>query len=190
LKKTIFKFVVLFVVAWFCAQFLLILAFVGGILTPRSLAYANLAATLGGLVIFCVLFVRKLKQLAALAQNSGQVRPSSTAQVFENVWYSPPKKLYDLQLLVYRDIGRLIIRENSIEFQGRSQKLSIERVRHISYGKHGRDFINNWVSVEYGDASPASIALFADGTMHGWGGVAGGTKRIFEALRHSVEAKV
>ncbi len=105
-------------------------------------------------------------------------------QVFDNVWYSPRKKWHDLHLLAYRDVGKLTIKEKSIEFQGRGHTLVLENVRRILYGKQGRDFVNNWVRVEYGDVESPSTALFADGSTMGWGGVLGGTKRIFEAAKH------
>ena len=107
-------------------------------------------------------------------------------QTFDNVWYSPRKKWHDLHLLTYSDVGKLTIKEKSIEFQGRGQTLMLENVRRILYGKQGRDFVNNWVRVEYGDVESPSIALFADGSTWGWGGVLGGTKRIFEAAKHLV----
>jgi hypothetical protein len=105
-------------------------------------------------------------------------------QIFDNVWYSHRKKWHDLHLLTYRDVGKLTIKENSMEFQGRGQTLVLENVRRISYGKQGRDFVNNWVRVEYGDVESPSTALFADGSTRGWSGVLGGTKRIFEAAKH------
>ena len=59
----------------------------------------------------------------------------------------------------------------------------ITNVRAVSYGKQGRDFVNNWVKVEYGDGSAPSSAYFADGSLLGWGGILGGTKRILDAIR-------
>ena len=56
-------------------------------------------------------------------------------------------------------------------------------LHNVSYGKQGRDFINNWVKVEYGDMNSPSIAFFADRSLRGWGGIFGGTKRILEAVR-------
>ena len=94
------------------------------------------------------------------------------------------KKWHDLHLLTYRGVGKLTIKENSMEFQGRGQTLVLENVRRILYGKQGRDFVNNWVRVEYGDVESSSTALFADGSTRGWSGVLGGTKRIFEAAKH------
>jgi hypothetical protein len=106
------------------------------------------------------------------------------AQTFDNVWYSPRKRWYDLHLLAYRDVGRLTIGDKSIEFQGRRQRLVLESIRRVSYGKQGRDFVNNWVRVDYDDGVSPSTALFADGNTHGWSGVLGGTKQIFDAAKH------
>jgi hypothetical protein len=106
------------------------------------------------------------------------------AQTFDTVWYLPDENRWrDLNPLAYKDVGKLTINEESIEFQGRGQTLVIEKVRRVSYGKQGRDFVNNWVKVEYGDGPTASTAFFADGSMMGWRGIFGGTKRILDAVK-------
>jgi len=53
-------------------------------------------------------------------------------------------------------------------FEGRSQKLVLENIRRVSFGKQGRDFVNNWISIDYGNGALVSAALFADGNMRGW----------------------
>jgi len=88
-----------------------------------------------------------------------------------------------MQLLAFRDRGKLIVRGNSVEFQGKKENVVITGIKRVSYGKQGRDFINNWVRIEYAQAGSTSTAFFADGSLLGWGGVLGGTKKILAALQ-------
>jgi len=105
-------------------------------------------------------------------------------QTFDNVWYLPDENRWrDMNLLAFKDAGKLIVGEDSLEFRGKKEKVVIANVRHISYGKQGRDFVNNWVRIEYGDAPTTSTAFFADGSLLGWGGIFGGTKRILAAVQ-------
>ncbi len=102
-------------------------------------------------------------------------------QRFENVWYRPAESRWrDAELVAYRDAGALVVRADSLEFYGRRERVTVAGVRAVTLGKQGRDFINEWVRVEYGEGA---TALFADGSWLGWGGLFGGTRRIFEAVR-------
>lgn len=89
-----------------------------------------------------------------------------------------------MNVLAYRDTGKLIVQDDSLEFQGKKEKVVITRVRRITFGKQGRDFVNNWVKIEYGDGPVLSTAFFADGSWMGWGGIFGGTKRILATMQH------
>lgn len=110
-----------------------------------------------------------------------------TEQKFEKVWYRPNElKWYDLSLRAYKDTGTLFVRENSIEFQGQKYSVMLAKVQRITFGKQGRDFVNNWVKIEYND-SALSVAFFADGNQLGWSGVSGGTERILHAVQHFVK---
>ncbi len=110
------------------------------------------------------------------------------AQTFDTVWFLPHENRWrDFNLLAYRDTGRLTVSDESIEFRGDKETLVITNVQRVSYGKQGRDFVNNWVKVEYGDHATPSVAFFADGSMHGWGGIFGGTKRILQAVKQHAE---
>lgn len=101
---------------------------------------------------------------------------------FEKVWYLPaPNEWGDMKLVAFRDVGTLVVNEDSLEFSGRKERLRIADVQRISYGKQGRDFINNWVKIEYENGK---TAFFADGSMLGWGGILGGTMKIFNAIQH------
>jgi hypothetical protein len=103
--------------------------------------------------------------------------------VFDPVWYLPSENTWrDLNLLAFRDSGRLTIGDDCLEFQGKSGRVDISGIRRVSIGKQGRDFVNEWVKVEYGDPASPSTAFFADGSLLGWGGVFGGTRRLFATL--------
>jgi len=109
------------------------------------------------------------------------------SQTFETVWYLPDENRWrDMNLLAFRDVGKLIVRDDSLEFQGKKEKVVITHVRRISFGKQGRDFVNNWVKIEYGDGPVFSTAFFADGSWLGWGGIFGGTRRILDAVQRLV----
>jgi hypothetical protein len=104
---------------------------------------------------------------------------------FYDVWYRPDeRRLVNLSLLAYTDKGKLIVGEESLEFQGKKARIIITGVRRISYVTQGNDFINKWVKIEYGDSPKISTAFFADGSELGWGGVFGGSKRILDAVQH------
>ena len=106
------------------------------------------------------------------------------AQTFDTVWYLPHENRWrDLNVLAYRDVGKLTVSDNLIEFRGKNETVTISNPLRVSYGKQGRDFVNNWVKVEYGDSATPSAAFFADGSLRGWGGIFGGKKRILQAVR-------
>ena len=101
---------------------------------------------------------------------------------FSKVWYLPEENRWrDMNLLAMRDTGILVVIDRSLEFQGRKEQVRITGVKRVSYGKQGRDFVNNWVKIDYGDGKQA---FFADGSWLGWGGILGGTKKILNAVRH------
>ncbi len=107
--------------------------------------------------------------------------------VFKSVWYLPSENRWgDGNLLAFRDVGVLTVASHRIEFEGRKGHLSLDHIRSLSIGKQGRDPINDWVRVEYGPGKGTSAAYFADGSLLGWGGVLGGSRRILEALLESL----
>ena len=104
---------------------------------------------------------------------------------FENVWYRPDESSWsNFELVAFKDSGRLVVRADSLEFYGRSGRLVISGARGITLTKQGRDFINDWVRIEYDGGATTATAFFADGSWLGWGGILGGTRRIYEAVRH------
>jgi hypothetical protein len=103
---------------------------------------------------------------------------------FDNVWYLSGDSIWRIfRLLAYQDVGKLIVGDSQITFKGAKTEILIDRIRRVSYGKQGRDFVNNWVKIEYDTAGISHIAFFADGNSLGWSGVLGGTARILEVVK-------
>jgi hypothetical protein len=100
--------------------------------------------------------------------------------VFNTVWYLPSENTWgNFNPLAFRDAGRLMVRADSLEFVGSKNHVLVEGIRRVTIGKQGRDFVNQWVKVDYGKDSQA---FFADGGWLGWGGLIGGTQKIYAAL--------
>jgi hypothetical protein len=102
---------------------------------------------------------------------------------FERVWYLalPPEK--SMVAMSTRLTGRLVVEREGALFQAKSLRLEIHRVRSVTVGHEGTDTVNPWVRVIYGDDESASSAYFADATAIGWGGIFGGTRKIYTALK-------
>jgi hypothetical protein len=106
---------------------------------------------------------------------------------FNNVWYlSRENTIEQFKIMAYEDVGRLEIQENTIVYTGRKGSVIIRKISKIKYGKQGRDFMNNWVQIEYGDNQKA---FFADGSVLGWKGFFGGTKILFAAINKGLQMK-
>jgi hypothetical protein len=105
-------------------------------------------------------------------------------QTFDGVWYLSGDSIWRIfRLLAYQDIGKLAVSDSGMEFKSNQQTIVIDRIRSVSFGKQGRDFVNNWVKIEYEAGGSCHRAFFADGGSHGWDGVLGGTRRILEAIK-------
>jgi hypothetical protein len=99
---------------------------------------------------------------------------------FATVWYLPSENTWkDFNMLAFRDTGRLVVNADSLEYAGGKNRVVIGDIKRVTLGKQGRDFVNNWVKVEFGDGASA---FFADGSLLGWGGILGGTQKIYAAL--------
>ena len=102
------------------------------------------------------------------------------ASTFSSVWYLPSENTWgNFNMLAFRDSGKLNVNEDSMEFIGSKNRVKISDVKRVTLGKQGRDFVNNWVKVEYG---ADGTAYFADGSLLGWGGIFGGTQKIYTSL--------
>ena len=103
----------------------------------------------------------------------------------ENIWYLPSANTWkDFQMMAMKGIGTLTISLGLISFNGRNTNLIIDNPVSISDGKQGRDFINNWVKIEfYNKSNELTEVYFADGNNSGWSGIFGGTKKIYNILK-------
>jgi hypothetical protein len=88
-----------------------------------------------------------------------------------------------MNLLAFRDTATLIIERCSVQFTGKKNSVHIMAVERVSFGKQGRDFVNNWGKIEY---DHGKTAFFADGGLLGWGGIFGGTRKIFAAVQEAL----
>jgi len=103
-------------------------------------------------------------------------------KIFTNIWYLPTEYIWQTwRLSEFRDSGRLVIDDESVQFIGSHGRVDISNIRRVSIGQQGRDIINDWVKVEYGQND---LAYFADGSYVGWGGLLGGTVKLYAALYH------
>ncbi len=102
------------------------------------------------------------------------------AVFFNPVWYLPSENTWgEFNPLAFRDSGSLTVGQDRLEFAGSKHRLVISDIRAVTIGKQGRDFVNDWVKVEYGDGASA---YFADGSLLGWGGFLGGTRNLYASL--------
>ncbi len=102
--------------------------------------------------------------------------------VVPTIWFLHSENRWrDLRVLAMHDRGTLTIHADSLEFTGTKGSVIVDRIARISFGKQGRDFVNNWVKIEYANGQKA---FFADGRYFGWGGFFGGTRALLRAVQH------
>jgi hypothetical protein len=107
-------------------------------------------------------------------------------EIINSVWYLPSENTWkEFNLLAMRDSGTLSINKDELIFKGRKYKeIVIKNIQSISYGKQGRDFVNNWVKLEFlSEKGIKESAFFADGNIIGWSGIFGGTKALFNNIK-------
>lgn len=106
-------------------------------------------------------------------------------RVFEKIWYR--STMTSGLGIVYEYTGHLRIKPDSIDFIANKFDLEIptDQITKISFKKTGIDVVNNWVIIEYGPRSNTLLALFSAGKYLGW---AGGSDKIFEAVKFSLVA--
>lgn len=115
-----------------------------------------------------------------LSQRQG---PPGVFEIDRAYYLSRPNSWWRFKLLAYDEVGKLAVSDTQIVFQSGTRTIVIDQIRQVSYGKQGRDFINDWVKVEYIIGGAPQIAFFADGGSLGWDGVRGGTAKLFQAMK-------
>ncbi len=105
---------------------------------------------------------------------------------FTKVWYrSKPLGVGEMTVKAMEDSGSLTVEPGYIRFDGKKGKVEIRDIKQVSAAKSGRDFVNKWTTIEYGDGK---IAMFVDAKMLGWSGILGGNTRLFTALQSTAGA--
>lgn len=101
---------------------------------------------------------------------------------FKNVWLRSSEANWG-SLRAYEDVGTLTIEKGSLEFAGKKLNVSISHIRSVSRKRIGRDFINNWIHVQYEADGEIRNAYLVDGGLMGWSGIIGGNSRIFQGIQ-------
>ena len=109
------------------------------------------------------------------------------SQRFAKVWYrSKPLGVGEITLKAMEDSGSLTAEPGSIRFDGKKKgTIEIRDIKRVSAATAGRDFVNKWVTVEYG---ADQVAMFVNAGMLGWSGILGGNRKLLAALESAVEA--
>lgn len=104
-------------------------------------------------------------------------------RTFPTVWYrSQPLRLAEPALKAMEDRGSLVVAAGKLVFRGTLKELEITDIENVTAHRHGRDFVNRWITVTYGDGK---TAMFVDGGLLGWRGILGGNRRLREAIEQA-----
>lgn len=127
----------------------------------------------------------KIRKEKSILTNSYEV--GGMMDSLQEVWFLPSENTWkDLHLLAWKDKGVLEFFPEGLTFTGTTDTLTIKNIETVRYGRQGRDFINNWVRIEYrinkGDTT-LQEAFFADGRCFGWSGIFGGTRNLFKRIQ-------
>lgn len=107
-----------------------------------------------------------------------------TVRTFRSVWYrSRPIGNTEVTMKAMEDRGSLTVEPGRLVFHGSKATVEVTGISDVSSARHGRDFINRWITVTYGDDQ---TALFVDGSLLGWGGILGGNKKLRRAIEEAV----
>jgi hypothetical protein len=102
---------------------------------------------------------------------------------FDPVWYLEGAPETRVAVMTSRFTGRLSVSSTGAVFESRQHRVRIAKIHSVTIGPAGADTFNSWVRVVHGDADNPSSAYFAGAAFLGWGGLLGGTKKIYAALK-------
>jgi hypothetical protein len=106
-----------------------------------------------------------------------------TTTTVRGVWFrSKPVGNTEVTMKAMEDRGTLTISPGKLVFDGAKKNLEITDIADISAKRHGRDIVNRWITVIYGDGQ---TAMFVDGRLLGWSGLLGGNKRLLNAIEQA-----
>ena len=112
-----------------------------------------------------------------------QREEAELAEMFNSVWYrSRPLTIRDVTIKGMEDRGTLTVDPGSLRFEGKKGTVEITDIRRVFASRAGRDFVNRWITVEYGDGQ---TAMFVDGRLMGWRGIFGGNKKLLAAIEQA-----
>ena len=107
--------------------------------------------------------------------------------IFPVAWFLGSENTWgDFHVLAYDDSGTLTVGDGELEFRGSKMATTIRHITRITLVQQGRDFINHWVKVEYVEGEVPVTVYLADGSSRGWGGILGGTRRMYGAIEESL----
>ena len=107
--------------------------------------------------------------------------------IFPVAWFLDSENTWgDFHVLAYDDLGTLTVGDGELEFRGSKMATTIRHITRIALVRQGRDFINHWVKIDYVEGEVPATVYLADGSSRGWGGILGGTRRMYGAIEESL----
>jgi hypothetical protein len=89
----------------------------------------------------------------------------------------------DVTMKGMEDSGSLTVEPGRLLFEGkRKGRIEIIGMRSVSAQRAGRDFVNKWITIEYGNNQ---VAMFVDAGLLGWSGILGGNKRLLATIQEA-----
>ncbi|HEY3142355.1 MAG TPA: hypothetical protein VGJ86_14550, partial [Acidimicrobiales bacterium] len=81
----------------------------------------------------------------------------------QGVWYrSRPVGGTEVTMKAMEDRGSLDISPGKLVFHGKKGDVEVADISGVAAARHGRDFVNRWITVTYGSGK---TAMFVDGRM-------------------------
>ena len=143
-----------------------------------------------GVLLACsMLFV--LSGCQSAVEIDGMADP--TATIYKSVRYRYEDVMKGFEL--WHDKGPLILNDKEIIFVGKKNKITIDDIDSISYGRLSKMIITDstkWVKIGYVDAEGnQKKALFMDAANLGYSGwLGGGNKKMYEIIKQKYESSI
>jgi hypothetical protein len=101
----------------------------------------------------------------------------------DTIWYR--RSMTGLTIPVYDDVGTLVIRHDSLEFEGKSIKLTIKNANDVFLKNLKLTAFdpNIWIVVKYLEDKDDATALFMDGAWLGNAAKTSGSRNIYNAIK-------
>lgn len=106
---------------------------------------------------------------------------------FRLVWVRRTENSWDnFELLAWQERGPLDLDGDQLRVGDDTLVIPLASISRVSLTKQGRDPINDWVKLEWTDHDHGAVTYLADGSWAGWGGVLGGTRRLYIAIESTL----